>query len=339
MSELRKNPVTGRWVIVATERNLKPYDFEPPFEVRRPGPCVFCSGMESTTPQEVYSAGRNGSTPNTPGWKVRVVPNKFPALRIEEYYSLSANGMYQKTGGLGAHEVIIETPDHQLDLADLKTEEIEMVLNAYQERMRDLQADQRLRYCIIFKNQGAQAGASIQHAHSQLIAVPVVPKLVQEELHEADEFYRKNGECIICRSLQEDISSGKRIVSRNQFFLATIPFAPRFPYETWIVPLSHEAFFTKVDKNTMRSFADILKKILLGIKLALGNPPFNYMLHVAPYPIGGGSPHRESYHWHLEILPVVTKVAGFEWGTDFYINPVIPEEAARTLWESLPVED
>jgi len=338
MSELRKNPVNGRWVIVATERNLKPYDFEPPYEIRRPGPCVFCSGMESATPQEVYSAGRNGSVPDTPGWKVRVVPNKFPALRIEEKSSLTGIGIYQKTGGFGAHEVIIETPDHQLDLADLSVEEIEMVLRAYQERMADLQADRRIRYCVIFKNQGSQAGASIQHAHSQLIGVSVVPKLVQEELEEAEVFYRKHGECIFCHSVREELSSGKRVVTSNQSFLASIPFAPRFPYETWIIPLQHEAHFTQVDHSTMRAFGDILKRVLLGIKHTLGDPPFNYLLHVAPYPCGDDSTYRKSYHWHLEILPILTKVAGFEWGTGFYINPVIPEAAARTLREGLPVE-
>jgi len=337
MSELRKDPVIDRWVIIATERNLKPYDFDAYGEIRKPGPCVFCEGMEMHTPGELFSIREADTLPNRPGWRIRVVPNKFPALRVEEPSNHSIDGVCESLSGLGAHEVIIETPNHYVELAELPVSQIGEVFLAYRERMRDLEKDTRFRYCIIFKNQGALAGASIQHAHSQLIAIPVIPKRVKEELNGADNYFQKTGRCIFCDILQQNIKDNKRVILENDRFLSCIPYAPRFPYEIWVLPKKHTSHFIHNTDNDLISLADILKNLLLSIKKALNDSPFNLIFHVAPFHRPGEKSYTDSFHWHVEILPSLTKVAGFEWGTGFYINPVIPEEAAEILKKNLPI--
>ncbi|MEI6157711.1 MAG: galactose-1-phosphate uridylyltransferase [Atribacterota bacterium] len=331
MSELRKDPVIERWVIIATERNLKPNDFDHQLEIRKKGPCVFCEGMEMHTPEEIFSVRDSGTSPNQPGWRVRVVPNKFPALRLEETFVHSVERNHETLSGLGAHEVIIETPDHYLELTDLPEKQIYEILLAYRERMRDLKKDTRLRYCVIFKNQGVMAGASIQHAHSQIIAIPVVPKRVKEELQGADAYFQKNNRCIFCDILQQDKKEAKRIITQNDHFISFIPYASRFPYEIWILPFEHSAHFIETGNEALLCLAELLKQVLLAVKKALNNPPYNLILHVAPYLQTGEEGYNQSFHWHIEVLPSLTKVAGFEWGTGFYINPVIPEEAVEIL--------
>ena len=337
MSELRKDPVVDRWVIIATERNLKPYDFDTHGEVRKPGPCVFCEGMEMHTPGELYSIRDSNTQVNRPGWRVRVVPNKFPALRVEESSNHFVDGVCESLSGLGAHEVIIETPDHFRELADLPVSQIGEVFLAYRERMRDLERDRRFRYCIIFKNQGARAGASIQHAHSQIIAIPVIPKRVKEELIGAEKYFQEKGQCIFCNIVRYHIINDKRTIIENDRFLASIPYAPRFPYEIWVLPKKHASHFLEMTELELKSLSELLKKLFLSMKRALNDSPYNLILHVAPFSRPGEKSYAESFHWHFEILPTLTKVAGFEWGTGFYINPVIPEEAAEILRKNIPM--
>ncbi|HSV30718.1 MAG TPA: galactose-1-phosphate uridylyltransferase [Atribacteraceae bacterium] len=338
MSQLRKDPVVGRWVIVATDRSPKPYDFATSVELRKPGPCAFCETMESYTPREIWSARSPQTLPNNPGWQVRVVPNKFPALRLEEWTPFTVDNGYENMGGFGAHEVIIETPAHDLELVDLPIDHFQKVFLAYRERMRDLENDQRIQYCLIFKNQGALAGASIQHAHSQLIAVPVVPKRVKEELFGSRDYYGNKGTCIFCDTINRELSILERVVYQNERFIATVPYAPRFPFEIWVLPLEHAAHFSQTDERDLAALSEVMQNTLRAVKNTLDDPPFNMLLHVAPYSRNGENPDELSYHWHIEILPSLTKVAGFEWGTGFYINPVIPEEAALLLRDSLKTE-
>jgi UDPglucose--hexose-1-phosphate uridylyltransferase len=336
MPELRKDPVTEGWVIVSTERRKRPTDFPSLPEEEDHAGCPFCPGNEDKTPPEIIAFGRDGGKPNTPGWKVRVVPNKFPALGIEGELDRRGLGMYDLMNGIGAHEVIIETPDHNRHLKDSTVEEIQLVLRAYQQRMEDLLRDPRLRYTLIFKNQGGQAGASLHHPHSQLIATPVTPKKVREELIGSQRYWELKERCVFCDIIRQEQDTGDRIVYENEAFVAFCPFASRFPFEVWILPKKHSPDFHTITPGHIPFLADMLRIVLGKLASALGNPQYNYILHTGPARFarrGYWETIEQDYHWHLEIIPRLTKIAGFEWGTSFYINPTPPEEAASYLRE------
>ncbi|RMG59936.1 MAG: galactose-1-phosphate uridylyltransferase [Deltaproteobacteria bacterium] len=328
MPELRKDPITGRWVIISTERAKRPHDFASERPPRRGGVCPLCPGNESMTPPEVYSIRREGE-PNTPGWDVRVVPNKFPALKVEGSLGKSAHGIYDRMNGIGAHEVIIETEEHEKDIFDFTEEQLFKVILSYRVRIQDLKNDRRFKYVLIFKNHGREAGASLEHSHSQLIALPIVPKRVQEEMVGGYNYYRFRDRCVYCDIVDQELEERERLVDDNAHFVAVAPYAPRFPFETWIVPRHHSAVFETVDDEVASSLASILLTTLKRLNASLSNPPFNYVIHSSPFNEG----EVEHYHWHLEIIPKLTKVAGFEWGSGFYINPTPPEEAARFMRE------
>jgi UDPglucose--hexose-1-phosphate uridylyltransferase len=330
MPELRKDPVMGRWVIIATERARRPSDFAHTREVRKKGECALCGGHENETPPEVLAYRSNGAQPNTPGWSVRVVPNKFPALRIEGEPGRRGEGMFDMMNGIGAHEVIIETPDHTVDLAELSEQQIEDVLWSYHDRIHDLKRDRRFRYILIFKNHGAEAGASLEHAHSQLIALPIIPLNVAEELNGVREYYRHRERCVFCDLINQELDEPARLVAQNDEFVTVCPFAPRFPLETWILPKTHGGAFELITKHEFRNLARALRDTLRRLNKVLDHPPYNYVIHSSPVP----ETTDGCYHWHIEVMPKLTKVAGFEWGTGFYINPVPPEDAARHLREA-----
>lgn len=329
MPELRKDPVLGRWVIISTERAKRPKDFKFAPEERRISPeeCPFCPGNENFTPPEIYALRENNSAPNTPGWTLRVIPNKFPALRIEGDLNRRGEGIYDRISGIGAHEVIIETPEHLTVLADLSPEAFSDVIFAYQKRILDLKRDSRFRYVMVFKNFGAVAGASLEHSHSQLIATPVVPKRVIEEMDGSKRYYEYRERCIFCDIITQETKASKRLITENNSFIAFCPFAPRFPFETWILPRNHISNFEDSPENELKDLATILKDCLLRLKKALNTPPYNYIIHTTPIKLKG----IDFYHYHLEIIPVLTRIAGFEWGTGFYINPTPPEESASFL--------
>lgn len=329
MPELRKDPVIGRWVIISTERGKRPSDFTVGTRKRSAKLCPFCPNNESSTPPEVYSVRENGSRPNTPGWSIRAIPNKFPALRIEGDLNREGEGIFDKMNGIGAHEVIIETPDHTKDLSDLDVRQIKDVIEAYKARIIDLKKDARFRYIMIFKNQGEAAGASLEHSHSQLIATPITPKRVYEEIEGATKYYEYKERCIFCDIIRQEIQQAVRVIARNDGFAAIAPFASRFPFEIWVLPLKHRSHFEDIDDNDAGAFADIMKTTLTKLAKALNNPPYNFMIHSSPVDGQNG----KLYHWHVEIIPKLTRVAGFEWGTGFYINPTAPEDAARFLRE------
>jgi UDPglucose--hexose-1-phosphate uridylyltransferase len=337
MPELRKDPVVGRWVIISTDRSRRPTNFTPVRVEKTTSFCPFCPGQEDKTPPEVYACRRNGGGPNSKGWTVRVVPNKFPALQIEGALDRRGEGLYDKMNGVGAHEVVIEGPSHDLDLADLPVEHLVEVLKAYRERMMDLHRDRRFRYVLIFKNHGAGAGATLEHTHTQLIATPIIPKILMEELEGARRYHELKERCVFCDIIQQDTAdhNGRRVVVMNDRFLAIEPFAPRFPFETWILPRRHDSSFQVVqDDDEFKDLARILKDTLGRLNRALDRPPYNFAIHTAPVTEG----ELEYFHWHLEIMPVLTRVAGFEIGSGFYINPTPPEDAAQYLRE-IAVED
>ena len=330
MPELRKDPVVGRWVIISTERSRRPGHFTPETSNAAHAFSPFTEGREDMTPPEVYAVRAGGGPRDTPGWSVRVVPNKFPALEIEGSLDRRGEGLYDKMNGVGAHEVVIETPDPALQLADLPAEQIQHVLIAWRERMRDLRNDSRLRYALVFKNHGAGAGATLEHSHSQIIATPIIPRMVQEELDGSRRYFELKERPVFSDIIDQETgeAQGRRVVVRTARYIALAPFAPRFPFETWVLPLARRAaFHTLDDPDEMLELAGILKDTLGRLNAALDSPPYNIVLHTAPL----AEPDLAYYHWHLEIMPKLTRVAGFEIGSGFYINPTPPEDAAQYL--------
>jgi len=316
-------------VIIATDRAKRPSDFlrqspPPPGS----GICPFEYGNEHKTPPEIL-AYRNGGGRDEPGWRVRVVPNKFPVLGIEGELNRQGDGMYDKMNGIGAHEVIIETPQHAMTLGEMPEHQIEEVLWAFKERVNDLKRDRRFRYILLFKNYGEAAGASLEHPHCQLIALPVIPKRVKEEVDAAKLFYEMKERCIFCDIIRQETASAARLVTETERFAVLEPYAPRFPFETWILPKHHRSHYEDADAPTLKDMAFVLRSTMRKLEKVLERPAYNFIVHSAPVQ----EPELDYYHWHMEIIPKLTKVAGFEWGTGFYINPTPPEESAQFLRE------
>jgi UDPglucose--hexose-1-phosphate uridylyltransferase len=315
-------------VIIALERAKRPHDFKHQEQsVVETSACPFCEGNEDQTPTEIIAYRERGSRPNGPGWRVRVIPNKFPALKIEGSLDKRGEGIYDKMAGVGAHEVIVESPQHHLSMAALSEENIREILWVYRDRLVDLKKDNRLLHGLLFKNVGPAAGASLEHTHSQLIVTPTVPISVWEEMTGALEFYNYRGRCIFCDIIQQELATESRIVLDSPHFTAFCPYASRFPFETWIVPKGHSSHYENIPKNALDDLGGTLRQVLSKLEKALDSPPYNYIIHTAPFD------HQElpHYHWHIEIIPRLTKVAGFEWGSGFYINPMPPEDAAGFL--------
>ena len=335
--ELRKDPITGRWVIISTERARRPDDFRRQHFSRKGGFCPFCPGSETKTPAEVlaYRANGNGAA-NGPGWSVRVVPNKFPALGIEGNLDRRGEGLYDNMNGVGAHEVIVASPDHNSSFASMPTKQIEEVLWAFRDRIMDLKRDKRFRYILIFKNHGEAAGASNDHPHCQLIALPIVPTSVQSELDGSKHYWNMKERCIYCDIIRQEQAENSRIVSESHDLITLAPYAPRFPFETWIVPKHHLASFEDSGKQVFESLAKAISQLTARADQVLEMPAYNLLIHTAPINTRDEN-LQDYYHWHVEFMPALTKVAGFEWGTGFYINPTPPEEAARCLREAVLV--
>lgn len=329
MPELRKDPVTGRWVIIAPDRAKRPMDYQHEFKLVEGRFDPFAEGNESATPPEIIAYRNYGSHPNGPGWRVRVVPNKFPALQVEGDLQKRGDGIYDLMNGIGAHEVIIECPHYETNMSRLPVEMIREVLYAYRDRLTDLKKDRRLVHGLIFKNKGAMAGASLDHSHSQLIVTSVVPITVWEEMTGALEFYNYRGRCIYEDMIRQELKDGSRVVHDTPEFLVFCPYASRFPFETWVVPKRHGSHYEAIQRHQVEDLAGVLKTTLAKLELALDDPPYNYVLHTAPF----DTPDLPHYRWHFELFPQLTRVAGFEWGSGFYINPVAPEEAASFLRE------
>lgn len=328
MPELRKDPITGRWVIISTDRARRPMDFvRERVRIKAIGFCPFCPGNEGKTPPEILAYGRNGGGRDTPGWSLRVVPNKFPALGIEGMLDREGHGLFDRMNGIGAHEVIIESPDHMSTLATLPQKSMEEMLWACRDRILDLKNDRRFRYILLFKNHGEPAGASLEHTHSQLIALPIVPTRVREEVDSSKRYYDEKERCIFCDMIRQEVESGQRVIFGNDHFIALAPYAPRFPFESWIFPRQHSSAFENMPTPYYGSLAQVLREFLQRLDLVLDYPSYNFVVHTSPL----AEEINDHYHWHIEMMPKLTKVAGFEWGTGFYINPTPPEEAARFL--------
>ena len=317
-------------MIIATDRARRPGDFTRERVVLKGMRiCPFCAGNESKTPPEVLAYRTSGGA-NQPGWSTRVIPNKFPALRVEGDLDRQGDGLYDRMNGIGAHEVLIETPDHMTTLGDLPEKQIADLLFAFRDRINDLKRDTRLRYMVMLRNNGESAGATLEHPHSQLIALPVVPKRVQEELDGAKRHFDYRDRCIYCDIMQQELITGARVVMETDQFMVLAPYASRFPFETWIVPRRHVSHFEKTDVGAIQNLGWVLRAVIRKIDKVLEQPPHNLIIHTAP----SQEPDLAHYHWHIELIPKLTRVAGFEWGSGFYINPTPPEESARFLREA-----
>lgn len=240
--------------------------------------------------------------------------------------------------GAGVHEVIIDSPAHDRELADLDPLHVQDVLRTWRDRIRSIESEAQYRYIQLFKNNGKEAGASLRHPHTQVIALPIVPKRVEEEVRTAERHFHGTGECLYCRTSREEMDSRERLIAVNPHFVAIAPFASAFPFEMRIQPLRHNPFFSETREAEFPALADLLKGLLGALKSIMDDPPFNIVLHQPPSPAAVRSASTEverTCHWSLDIIPILTRVAGFEWGTDFYINPVPPETAARFLKEKI----
>jgi UDPglucose--hexose-1-phosphate uridylyltransferase len=327
LSDIRKDPVTGRWVIISGKRAARPGDFTRTRDLPKPnGRCPFCYGHEADTPPEILSYRENGNG----HWNLRVVPNKFSALRVEGMLDREGEGLYDRMSGVGAHEVIIESPDHEMSLAGLPEKRVEDLFWAFRDRIVDLKRDSRLRYVLLFKNHGEEAGASLEHTHSQIIALPVVPIQVQEELEGAQRYYSFKERCVFCDIVRQESANDARVILETDQLLVISPYAPRFPFETWVLPRSHNSHFETAEPSLIQSLAWAMRAIIRKMEKVLEYPAYNFLIHTAPVQ----APPLDHYHWHLEIIPRLARVAGFEWGAGFYVNPTPPEESAQFLRDS-----
>lgn len=328
MSELRRDPISGRWVVIAPERSRHPRDFiSESAPARRGELCPFCEGHEAIAGREILAWRPPGGIHDTPGWAVRVVPNREPALRVESGWGASNDDLFQSSGGLGAHEVIVESPRHCATFANLSDEAIGRVLWAWRERIRDLRRDTRLKSFVVVKNVGAAAGAVLDHPHSQLLALPMVPRHLQDEIAGARTHYEAKGTCVFCDIIEQEIVSDRRLVSSDADTIAFAPFASRVPFETWVMSREHRAAFDAVTDASLAVVAARLGDVMRRLHTTLMSPASTLLLHTAPI----GEEASVSYHWHLEVLPRFGPVSGLAFDGGVYVNAVPPEEAAQVL--------
>ena len=334
MAALRKDPLQGHWVIVAAERGLRPQPRLPNQEAPSPGPCPFCPGNESMTPPQLYAMHAEGKGAVRAGasWEVRVIPNKFPALTPHPDV-LSSAGPYEQMAGMGAHEVVIESPRHDLDLADLPVDHVAMVIQTYVLRLEALYLDKRHAYVQLFKNVGREAGASLAHPHSQLLATPLVPETFQREMQRCQDHHARHQASLFQTMLHHETQFQERLVEVTADFAVLAPFASRFPFELHIVPRFACADFSSVSRSKQATLAALLHRALARLRVVLGAYPYNLVLRTCP------NPHthpleplqQADYRWRLEIIPRLTTAAGLELATGIFVNPTPPETAAQLL--------
>jgi UDPglucose--hexose-1-phosphate uridylyltransferase len=337
MSVLRQDVSTNEWVIIATERAKRPHQFvktrdDTPNDTETGTFCPFCPGNETAEPEVL--AFRNEGPPDSPGWWVRVLRNKFAALNPNGTTAhLWEQGFFPYMEGVGVHEVIVETPEHHTSLALMTTHQVAEILFAYRLRFRELRQSKAWKAIVIFKNHGERAGTSLRHPHSQLVATPIVPHDTRLKHAVAEQHYDNRGTCLYCEILHHEMAAKIRLVDQSPSFAAFHPFASRLPFETWIMPLRHKASFGNIGDEELHDFAAILHRQLRKLHFALNDPDYNFVLHTAPLE----DEDKDYYLWHLQILPRLTTIAGFELGSGIYINTALPEETAVFIRETSSV--
>ncbi len=326
MTELRREPITRMWVVVTTDHPKGPSDylhFKPPYQLQKEkGPCPFCPGNEGMTPKEVFSLNQEGS-----GWSVRVVPNKFPFFHIEGNFDRRPEGMYDLMEAIGAHEIVVEASEHQQHLALMEPHQVKKILLAYRERLIDLEKDQRFQQFLILKN---YPGVFNRHPHSHIMAMPVIPRRIDEEIGGVLDYYQRKERCIFCDILKEEMALKKRVILETVHFLVFSPFASRFPFETWIIPKAHRPDFHRIHEEEMEDLSGVIQSLFIRFYRLLSDPPYSLTFHTSPVQ---NRFHRSEYHWHIETRLRIGLREGFEWGTGFFVNPTPPENAAAYLRE------
>ncbi len=324
MAELRREPVTRMWVLITTDHPKGPSDylpFKPPYQLQEgEGPCPFCPGNEGMTPGETFSIRRDGG-----GWSVRVIPNKFPFFHIEGEFDRRPEGMYDVMEAIGAHEIVVESHEHHQNLATMDPHQIGKVLLGHKERIIDLEKDRRFQQFLIIKN---YPGVFNRHPHSHIMAMPVIPRRIDEELSGIQDYYQRKERCIFCDIIREEISMKKRVVLETVHFLVFSPFASRYPFETWIIPKVHSSDFHHITEEETADLSVAIQSLFLCFYRLLSDPPYSFALHTSPVQ---GRFHRSEYHWHIETRLRIGLREGFEWGTGFFVNPTPPEDAAAYL--------
>ncbi|MFH1539262.1 MAG: galactose-1-phosphate uridylyltransferase [bacterium] len=328
MPEIRQNLATREWVVIATERAVRPEDFKSKERAKteaRPArveACPFCPGNESKTPDELFRVESGGG-----GWSVRVIPNKFAALKTEGERMRRIDGVERVMAGIGYHEVIVEDPVHNTTIALLPRESVANVLTAYRERHLAIAGDRRMELVIIFKNHGAAAGTSLEHPHSQLIALPVVPSQIRHRMQDAIVFHDDYGECVYCRMLRDELAAKTRIVAESERFAAFVLYAAASPFHTWILPRRHAASFGTIGDEEIADLASVLRATLRKLYVGLGDPDYNFVVRSAPI----GLENATYFHWYIAIVPRLSKAAGFELGSGMFINTALPEDSAAFM--------
>ena len=326
MPEIRQNIVTRDWVIIATERAKRPEEFVKRRQVKKELPeyrndCPFCPGNEDKTPSEIYRIEQDKQ------WQIRVFPNKFAALNNDGTAERKREGIKRVVSGFGVHEIVVETPKHNLTPALLKKDQIKNIIKTYKERYNAIYRDKRIKLVTIFKNHGESAGTSLEHPHSQIIGTPITPSDIRYRIEEAMRYYDDAGECVFCRALREELQDGERIILENKNFAAFIPYAALSAFHTWIFPKNHSSCFGLISVEEIEDLAEIFKGVLCKLYYGLGNPDYNYVIRS----FSKLGPSLEYYHWYISIIPRLSKMAGFELGSGMFINTSLPEESAKFL--------
>jgi len=324
MSEIRKDLITNRWIITLDDKLFTPNSLSsiPQNLTVNDKNCPFCPGNESRTGKLIYEIKDSNN-----GWKIRVVPNNKPYLTVEKPLKKQGKGIFDIISGTGANEVIIESPLHNIDIDRLDAEAISDIFKTYIERTLDLRKDIRFEYIIIFKNRGPDAGGTLLHPYSQLIALPVIPKRISEEIESSIKYYELKNRCIFCDIIDNELAANERVIKETEHFIVIAPFASRVAFELNIIPKFHSSHFYNMTKEQISDLSCVLKDIIFKLNKALNYPSYNYMIHTAPIK----SEELAYYHWHIEIMPRIKRTEGFEWGTGFYINPTLPEDVAEFL--------
>jgi len=323
MSELRKDPFLDRWVVLAPHRENRPRS--------APGDdskehCPFCPGHESETPPEIMALGRQHGGPNTPGWQVRVFPNKYPAF-VPEAGPPESSPPFVAEPARGEHEVVVTSPEHDARWTTFSEEHGRLVLEAVTRRRNDVARIPGITYVFTFENSGEAAGATLPHPHLQMMGLPQVPPVVEEERRRAEAWYAAEGACPFCSWIDAETRSGLRVLDARPDVVTLLPFAPRFPFEFWILPRVHASRFPGPGDPLLASIAGALRNNLASLEAELGGVSYNWVLHSA----SPGDADVPFYHWHIEVLPNTVRTAGFEWGTGLFLHHLFPEEAARRL--------
>jgi len=338
MSMLRQDPLTGRWVIIAVGRSARPNDFPAAAQVKTaPADCPFCPGNESQTTPEILALGRPDDLPaNGPGWRLRAFRNMFPAL-VPEAKGDVDNGddfFFRQGVGAGHHEVVVYEADHEANPATLTVDQMAELLGVLQDRSRVMAQHPSVKYVSAFCNRGSEAGATLVHPHMQIIGAPQVPIFAEAKARRAAKYFAGKGNCLVCDLAVAELASGERIVARNDDWVCFTPWASRFPWEILFVPLRHTSSLMAATDDELVSLAKVLSPTLKKLFERHGDLSLNIVIHNASLDAEGEARDPQASHWHLEVLPRLSRPAGFEVGTGYAINAVVPEEAAQWLREN-----